>query len=141
MPPFTVNANRVDPYKNFKFRVKWDNRYVAGVSKVGALKRTTEVVKHRDGGDPSTSRKSPGRTEFEAITLERGVTHDLDFEQWANRVCRRNRSEIEGNEASFSHQPSQPHVPYARSGPMRTLCARPGTECVPAGGAEIAEYF
>jgi len=86
MPPFTVNANRVDPYKNFKFRVKWDNRYVAGVSKVGALKRTTEVVKHRDGGDPSTSRKSPGRTEFEAITLERGVTHDLDFEQWANRV-------------------------------------------------------
>jgi phage tail-like protein len=86
MPPFTVNANRVDPYKNFKFRVKWDNRYVAGISKVGALKRTTEVVKHRDGGDPSSSHKSPGRTEFEAITLERGVTHDLDFEQWANRV-------------------------------------------------------
>lgn len=86
MPPFTVNASRIDPYKNFKFRVKWDNRYVAGVSKVGALKRTTEVVKHRDGGDPSSSHKSPGRTEFEAITLERGVTHDLDFEQWANKV-------------------------------------------------------
>ncbi|HSK51206.1 MAG TPA: phage tail protein [Clostridia bacterium] len=86
MAQFTVNATRFDPYKNFKFRVKWDNRYVAGVSKVGGLKRTTEVVKHREGGDPSTSRKSPGRTEYEAITLERGVTHDLEFEAWARKV-------------------------------------------------------
>jgi len=86
MPQFTVNASRVDPYKNFKFRVKWDNAYVAGVSKVSGLKRTTEVVKHRDGGDPTTSHKSPGRTEFEAITLERGITHDVAFEQWANKV-------------------------------------------------------
>jgi phage tail-like protein len=86
MAEFVVNAQRFDPYKNFKFRVKWDGHYVAGVSKVSALKRTTEVVKHREGGDPSTSRKSPGRTEFEAITLERGVTHDLDFEQWASKV-------------------------------------------------------
>jgi phage tail-like protein len=86
MAQFTVNAQRFDPYKNFKFRVKWDNKYVAGISKVSALKRTTEVVKHREGGDPSSSRKSPGRTEFEAITLERGVTHDKEFEQWANKV-------------------------------------------------------
>ena len=86
MAEFTVNGSRFDPYKNFKFRVKWDGRYVAGVSKVGALKRTTEVVMHRQGGDPSTSRKSPGRTEYDAIMLERGVTHDKDFEQWANKV-------------------------------------------------------
>ena len=86
MAQFTVNAQRFDPYKNFKFRVKWDGKYVAGVSKVSALKRTTEVVKHREGGDPSSSRKSPGRTEYEAITLERGVTHDVTFEQWANKV-------------------------------------------------------
>jgi phage tail-like protein len=86
MAQFSVNAQRFDPYKNFKFRVKWDGRYVAGISKVGALKRTTEVVKHREGGDPSSSRKSPGRTEYEAITLERGVTHDPEFENWANRV-------------------------------------------------------
>jgi phage tail-like protein len=83
---FSVNPTRFDPYKNFKFRVKWDGRYVAGVSKVGALKRSTEVVEHREGGDPSTSRKSPGRTKYEAITLERGVTHDVEFEQWANKV-------------------------------------------------------
>ena len=86
MAQFTVNSTRFDPYKNFKFRVKWDGKYVAGVSKVGALKRTTEVVKHREGGDPSSSRKSPGRTEYDAITLERGVTHDKEFEQWANKV-------------------------------------------------------
>jgi phage tail-like protein len=86
MAQFSVNAQRFDPYKNFKFRVKWDGRYVAGVSKVSALKRTTEVVKHREGGDPSTSRKSPGRTEYEAVTLERGVTHDVEFERWANKV-------------------------------------------------------
>jgi phage tail-like protein len=86
MAQFSVNSLRFDPYKNFKFRVKWDGKYVAGVSKVGALKRTTEVVKHREGGDPSSSRKSPGRTEYEAITLERGVTHDKEFEQWANKV-------------------------------------------------------
>ncbi len=86
MAEFTVNATRFDPYKNFKFRVKWDGRYVAGASKVSALKRTTEVVKHRDGGDPSTSRKSPGRTEYEAVTIERGVTHDGEFEIWAQKV-------------------------------------------------------
>ena len=86
MAQFSVNATRYDPYKNFKFRVKWDGRYVAGISKVGALKRTTEVVKHRDGGDASSSRKSPGRTEYDAITLERGVTHDTEFEKWANKV-------------------------------------------------------
>ena len=86
MAQFTVNAQRFDPYKNFKFRVKWDGRYVAGVSKVSALKRTTEVVKHREGGDPSSSRKSPGRTEYDPITLERGVTHDAEFERWANKV-------------------------------------------------------
>jgi phage tail-like protein len=71
MATFTVNAQRFDPYKNFKFRVKWDGRYVAGISKVGAIKRSTELVEHREGGDPSTSRKSPGRTKFEAITLDK----------------------------------------------------------------------
>jgi phage tail-like protein len=86
MAEFNVNPQRFDPYKNFKFRVKWDGKYVAGVTKCSALKRTTEVVRHREGGDPSSSRKSPGRTEFEAITLERGVTHDKEFEQWANKV-------------------------------------------------------
>ena len=86
MAQFSVNEQRFDPYKNFKFRVKWDGKYVAGVCKVGALKKTTEVVKHREGGDPSSSRKSPGRTEYEAISLERGVTHDKEFEQWANKV-------------------------------------------------------
>src|SRR5690348_16765526 len=86
MAEFVVNPQRFDPYKNFKFRVRWDGRYVAGISKVSALKRTTEVVKHREGGDPSTSRKSPGRTEFDAITLERGVTHDTEFRNWAAKV-------------------------------------------------------
>jgi phage tail-like protein len=86
MAEFSVNPQRFDPYKNFKFRVRWDGRFVAGVSKVGALKRTTEVVEHRVGGDSSTSRKSPGRSKFEPIMLERGVTHDADFEAWANLV-------------------------------------------------------
>ena len=86
MAQFSVNAGRFDPYKNFKFRVKWDGRYVAGVSKISALKRTTEVVQHREGGDPSSSRKAPGRSNYEAVTLERGVTHDPEFEKWANKV-------------------------------------------------------
>jgi phage tail-like protein len=90
MPPpqFVANAGRFDPYKNFKFQIKFEGSTapVAGISKMSALKRTTEVVKHREGGDPSSSRKSPGRTEYEAITLERGVTHDLEFEKWANKV-------------------------------------------------------
>ena len=86
MAQFTVNPSRFDPYKNFKFHVKWDGRYVAGISKVGALKRSTEVVEHREGGDQSTGRKSPGRSKYEAISLERGVTHDPDFENWANKV-------------------------------------------------------
>src|SRR5262245_42878328 len=83
---FIVNPHRVDPYKNFKFQLVWDGRVVLGVCKVSALKRTTEVVKHREGGDNSTDHKSPGRTTYDAITLERGITHDLEFERWANLV-------------------------------------------------------
>jgi phage tail-like protein len=101
MAQFTVNAQRFDPYKNFKFRIKWDGRYVAGISKVGTLKRTTEVVKHREGGDPSSSRKSPGRTEFDAITLDRGVTHDVEFERWANKVWQINGGQTEVSLADF----------------------------------------
>ncbi len=86
MAQFTVNQRRFDPYKNFKFKVKWDGQYVAGVSKVSALKRTTEVVKHREGGDPSTSRKSPGRTEYDAFNIEQGVSHDPEFAKWMNKV-------------------------------------------------------
>ncbi|WP_227243329.1 phage tail protein [Paraburkholderia caribensis] len=100
MGQFSVNSKRLDPYKNFKFRVKWDGRYVAGVSKVSTLKRTTEMIKHRCGGDPSTSFKAPGRTEYDAITLERGVTHDSDFEQWANKVW--NFRSIAGSEVSLA---------------------------------------
>ena len=86
MAEFPVNTTRFDPYKNFKFRLKWDGRYVAGVSKVTGLVRRTEAIEHREGGDPSTSRKSPGLTQFDAITLERGVTQDTAFEDWANQV-------------------------------------------------------
>lgn len=88
-PQFPVNVHRFDPYKDFKFRVKWDGRIVASVSAVSPLRRVTEVMKFREGGDPSSSRKLPGRTEYEAITLERGVTHDLEFERWANLVFNR----------------------------------------------------
>lgn len=86
MPQFSVNTHRFDPYRNFKFRVKWDNEYVAGLSKCSPLKRTTEVVNWREGGDPSRGRKLPGKTSYDAITLEQGVTHDTRFEEWANLV-------------------------------------------------------
>jgi phage tail-like protein len=85
-PQFVVNSTRFDPYKNMKFRIKWDGRYVAGVSKISALKRSTEPVTHREGGDPSTSRVSPSGWKFDPITIERGVTHDLEFEKWANLI-------------------------------------------------------
>jgi phage tail-like protein len=86
MPPFAVNPTRFDPYKNFKFRVKWDGRHVAGITRVSALRRVTEVVEHREGGDASSARKSPGQTRYDPIVLERGVTHDREFEEWANKV-------------------------------------------------------
>jgi len=97
MPQFPPHQMRFDPHRNFKFRVKWDGQYVAGISKVSALSRTTEVAEHRDGADPSTSRKSPGRTEYDAITLERGLTQDLAFENWANSVW--NLGDQPGSEA------------------------------------------
>jgi phage tail-like protein len=86
MAKFTVNTHRFDPYRNFKFRVKVDNQYVAGLSKCSALKRTTEVTEWREGGDPSTSRQLPGKTKYDAVTLEAGLTHDPSFENWANLV-------------------------------------------------------
>ena len=86
IPQFVVNAYRFDPYKNFKFRIRWDGKVVAGVSKVSGLKQTTEPVKHREGGDPSSSRLTPGVWSFDPITLDRGVTHDPEFENWAKKV-------------------------------------------------------
>ncbi|MCI0774528.1 MAG: phage tail protein [Chloroflexi bacterium] len=83
---FVVNTHRFDPYKNFKFRIRWDGKVVAGVSKVSALKKSTEPVEHREGGDPSTPRISPSTWKYEPITLERGLTHDPEFEAWANLV-------------------------------------------------------
>jgi phage tail-like protein len=87
MAQTSVNPQRFDPYKNFKFRLKWDGKYVAGISKLTVgLKRTTEVVNYREGGDPSTSHKSPGRSKYDAVTLEQGVTHDTEFGNWASQV-------------------------------------------------------
>jgi phage tail-like protein len=86
MSQFAVNATRIDPYKNFKFRVKWDGHYVAGISRVGGLRRITDVVEHREGGEVSQIRRSPGLTRYQPITLERGVTHDPAFEKWAQAV-------------------------------------------------------
>ena len=86
MAKFTVNAQRFDPYRNFKFKIKWDGQYVAGLSKCSALKRTTEMVEWREGGDPSSTHKLPGKTKYDAITLTAGVTHDTAFESWANLV-------------------------------------------------------
>ena len=84
MPQFSVNAYRRDPYKNFRFRVKWDGKYVAGISKVSGLKRSTEPILFRDGDDQNSTRLSPGGWRFEPIVLERGLTHDSEFENWAN---------------------------------------------------------
>src|SRR5262245_45623629 len=86
MAKFTVNAKRYDPYRNFKFKIKIDNIYVAGLSKCGPLKKPTEMVEWREGGDPSTTHKLPGKTKYDAITLTAGVTHDNTFEAWANQV-------------------------------------------------------
>lgn len=86
MAQFSVNTHRFDPYRNFKFRIRWDNEYVAGLNKCSPLRRTTESLDWRDGGDPSHSRKLPGKTSYDAITLEQGVTHDTRFEEWANLV-------------------------------------------------------
>src|SRR6266540_1449815 len=92
MAKFPVNTHRIDPYASFKFLVKWQSEpngsfeVVAGVSKVGALKRTTEVISHSEGGDISTPRHSPGRSKFEPVMLERGITFDPEFEKWAKLV-------------------------------------------------------
>jgi phage tail-like protein len=99
MAQFTVNPARLDPYKNYKFRVKWDGKYIAGISKISALKKTTDVIEHREGGDLSIAHKSPGQIKYEPIILERGITHDTDFEKWANKISDLNRSR--GEEVSL----------------------------------------
>lgn len=86
MAQFTINPERFDPYKQFKFRVRWDNKLIAGIHSVSGLVRRTGVIEHREGNSPSTTRKSPDKTVYEPITLVRGRTHDTEFEDWANRV-------------------------------------------------------
>ena len=93
-PLFPVNAHRHDPYRTFKFQILIDGQPVAGLKKMGALKRKTEAVKWRTAGDPSHERILPGGTSYEPVTLEQGLTHDPVFEQWANLV-----NNIEGDAA------------------------------------------
>ncbi len=83
MAGFVANAQRFDPYRNFHFRLKWGGKYVAGASKVSGLKRNTDVVEHRDGGNVATKHKSRRNAKFEPLTLERGITHDPEFDAWA----------------------------------------------------------
>lgn len=85
-PLFPANAHRHDPYRTFKFQVLIDGQPVAGLKKMSALKKTTEAVDWRTGGDPTHVRKLPGGTKYEAISLEQGLTHDPVFETWANLV-------------------------------------------------------
>ena len=85
-PMFSVNTQRHDPYRTFKFQVLIDGQVVAGLKKMGALKKKTEAVKWRGAGDPSHERVLPGGSSYEPITLEQGLTHDPVFENWANLV-------------------------------------------------------
>ncbi len=102
MARVSANGQRLDPYLNYKFRLLWDGEAVAGVSKVSALKRTQEVVEFRSGGDPSTPYKQPGIVKYEAITAERGITHSVEFEQWANKAWNiRNQPGAEVSLADF----------------------------------------
>ncbi len=86
MPKFSVNSDRFDPYRNFKFKIKWDGQYVAGLSKCSLLKKTTESTTWYEAGDQSVPHKLPGKTTYDPITLTAGVTHDTAFEDWANLV-------------------------------------------------------
>jgi phage tail-like protein len=86
MPTVPSSSQPPDPYLNFKFRIKWNGKYVAAVSKVSPLKRSTNAVTFREGGDPSSAHVMPGQSTFDPITLERGVTADLEFETWASQV-------------------------------------------------------
>jgi phage tail-like protein len=83
--PFSVNITRVDPYKTYRFLVYFQgsSQPVAGVSKVSSVKRSSDVIEYKEGGN-ALIRKGLGRTKYEPITMERGVTHSDDFEQWAN---------------------------------------------------------
>jgi len=93
-PKFTVNPHRFDPYRNFKFLVKIDGYLVAGVNKVSPLRRVTESVEYREGGEADKVHKLPGRTTYDPLTLEQGVTHDLAFEDWANSVYSRKQGAL-----------------------------------------------
>src|SRR5271155_4332443 len=101
MAMFPANPTRLDPYKNFKFRIKWDNQYVAAVSKISSLKRTTEVITFRSGGNPSTPILAPGKQKYEAITVERGLTMDLAFHDWCGLVF--NYGSALGTEVSLAN--------------------------------------
>lgn len=88
---YPKDPQRLTPYQNFRFKVKWADEtgkmvYVAGISRVTALNHSTEVIKHREGGDPSVIHLAPGQTDYSPITLERGVSYDPAFEIWANKI-------------------------------------------------------
>jgi len=82
---FPVNTTRYDPYKSYRFLVYFGTSTtpVAAVSKITALKRSSDVIEYKEGGY-NIILKGLGRTKYDPITLERGVTQDLDFITWAD---------------------------------------------------------
>jgi phage tail-like protein len=83
---FQANATRYDPYKNFKFRVKWDGAYIPGISRVSGLGMVFQAAEHREGAEPNVVHRAPGVLSYETITLERPIGPDTAFEDWAKLV-------------------------------------------------------
>ena len=143
MGDFNVNSARRDPYHDFKFKVIIDDTVVAGISKVSALKRSTEVIQHRSGGSPASSQKTPGRTEYDAIVLEKGVTHDTTFEHWANDGSHLwdSRRSTWAASARTSSSSSSTRRATSRSSTTSTAAGSPSTRPLPvldANGAHVA---
>ena len=127
MTIFKVNTNRFDPYKNYLFLVFFgtNTNAVAAVSKVTALKRSSTPIDYNEGGYAITL-KGLGRTKYEPITLERGITFDMDFEEWANAAQILKSGAPSTSLANLRKEIRIVLLNEAASTFPRTRCTRPG---------------
>jgi phage tail-like protein len=95
----TATALTYDPYRKFKFLVKWNNAVVMAVHKVSSITKSIDPIDWRTGGDSNFSAKVPGLTKWEPITLERGLSADTAFQEWMVLVNKYTKAGLGADEA------------------------------------------
>jgi phage tail-like protein len=80
-------GQRVDPYRNYNFKLEIDGISRAGFRECSGLDATSDPIEYREGNEKVfTPRKLPGQTKYSNISLKYGITDDHSLWDWRKKT-------------------------------------------------------